>query len=208
MANPYQPLPFHRLDAGAGYFRPRQHLPEHVTADDPALSVMTDLSQVTTYTTELATPLSKAQETMIKRGVRMLLVRDADGQIVGLLTSRDIESDRPDRILTKAGGAWEDLLVADIMTLKPKLEVLLMENVVNARVGDIIATLRQVNRQHAMVVDSDPKTGKPAVRGLFSLSQIGLLLGLDIDPARQPTTFADLERAGIDYPLTAADLLS
>jgi len=208
MANPYQPLPFHRLDAGAGYFRPRQHLPEHVTADDPALSVMTDLSQVTTYTTELATPLSKAQETMIKRGVRMLLVRDADGQIVGLLTSRDIESDRPDRILTKAGGAWEDLLVADIMTLKPKLEVLLMEDVVNARVGDIIATLRQVNRQHAMVVDSDPKTGKPAVRGLFSLSQIGLLLGLDIDPARQPTTFADLERAGIDYPLTAADLLS
>lgn len=208
MANPYQPLPFHRLDAGAGYFRPRQHLPEHVTADDPALSVMTDLSQVTTYTTELATPLSKAQETMIKRGVRMLLVRDADGQIVGLLTSRDIESDRPDRILTKAGGAWEDLLVADIMTLKPKLEVLLMENVVNARVGDIIATLRQVNRQHAMVVDSDPKTGKPAVRGLFSLSQIGLLLGLEIDPARQPTTFADLERAGIDYPLTAADLLS
>lgn len=207
MANPYQPLPFHHLDASAGYFRPRQHLPEHVTADDPALSVMTDLSQVTTYTTELATPLSKAQETMIKRGVRMLLVRDADGQIVGLLTSRDIESDRPDRILTKAGGAWEDLLVADIMTLKPKLEVLLMEDVVTARVGDIIATLRQVNRQHAMVVDSDPKTGKPAVRGLFSLSQIGLLLGLDIDPARQPTTFADLERAGIDYPLAAADLL-
>lgn len=207
MANPYQPLPFHHLDAGAGYFRPRQHLPEHVTADDPALSIMTDLSQVTTYTTELATPLSKAQETMIKRGVRMLLVRDADGQIVGLLTSRDIESDRPDRILTKAGGAWEDLLVADIMTLKPKLEVLQMEDVANARVGDIIATLRQVNRQHAMVVDNDPTTDQPAVRGLFSLSQIGLLLGLDIDPARQPTTFADLEQAGIDYPLAGTDLL-
>jgi signal-transduction protein with cAMP-binding, CBS, and nucleotidyltransferase domain len=207
MANHYQPLPFHRLEAGAGYFRPRQQLPEHVTADDPALSVMTDLSQVTTYTTELATPLGKALETMIKRGVRMLLVRDADGQIVGLLTSRDIESDRPDRILTKAGGAWEDLLVADIMTLKPKLEVLLMEDVASARVGDIIATLRQVNRQHAMVVDLDPDTGRPAVRGIFSLSQIGLLLGLDIDPARQPTTFADLERAGIDYPLTSTDLL-
>jgi len=82
-----------------------------------------------------------------------------------------------------------------------------MEDVANARVGDIIATLRQVNRQHAMVVDNDPTTGKPAVRGLFSLSQIGLLLGLDIDPARQPTTFADLEQAGIDYPLASTDLL-
>lgn len=206
MASNYQPLPFHRLDSGAGYFRPRQQLPEQVGMDDPALSVMTDLSQVTAYTTELATPLNKALETMIKRGVRLLLVRDADGQIVGLLTSRDIEGEKPGRILAKAGGAWEDLLVADIMTLKPKLEVLLMEDVSNARVGDIIATLRQVNRQHAMVLDHDPETGKPAVRGLFSLSQIGLLLGLDIDPAQQPTTYAELERAGIDYPILSSEL--
>jgi CBS domain containing-hemolysin-like protein len=195
MPHTYQPLPFHRLETGAGYFRPRQQLPEHVNEDDPAIDVMTDLSQVTTYTTELATPLSRALETMVKRGVRMLLVRDIDGQIVGLITSRDIEGSKPNRILAKAGGSWEDLLVADIMTLKPKLEVLLMEDVLKARVGDIIATLRQVNRQHAMVLDSDPDTGKPAVRGIFSLSQIGLLLGLDIDPAQQPTTYADLEKA-------------
>ncbi|HAO34464.1 MAG TPA: hypothetical protein DCQ84_16170, partial [Candidatus Competibacteraceae bacterium] len=116
MPQPYQPLPFHHFESGAGYFRPRQQLPEHVTEDDPATSVMTDLSQVTAYTTELSTPINKALETMVKRGVRMLLVRDADGQIVGLITSRDIEGDKPNRILAKAGGAWEDLLVADIMT--------------------------------------------------------------------------------------------
>lgn len=183
---PYQTLPFHHFESAAGYFRPRQQLPEHVTEDDPATSVMTDLSQVTAYTTELATPISKALEMMVKRGVRMLLVRDADGHIVGLLTSRDIEGEKPKRILTKAGGAWEDLLVADIMTLKPKLEVLLMEDVSKARVGDIIATLRHVNRQHAMALDTDPQTGEPAVRGIFSLSQIGLQLGLDIDRSHHP----------------------
>ncbi|NJM13930.1 MAG: hypothetical protein HC889_20655 [Synechococcaceae cyanobacterium SM1_2_3] len=135
---------------------------------------------------------------MIKRGVRLLLVRDADGHIVGLITSRDIEGEKPKRILAKAGGVWTDLLVADIMTLKPKLDVLLMTDVSDARVGHVIATLRQVNRQHAMVVDTDPNSGKLAVRGIFSLSQIGLLLGLDIDPAHHPTTYADLEDAGID----------
>ncbi len=195
MPQPYQPLPFHHFESGAGYFRPRQQLPEHVTEDDPATSVMTDLSQVTAYTTELSTPINKALETMVKRGVRMLLVRDADGQIVGLITSRDIEGDKPNRILAKAGGAWEDLLVADIMTLKPKLEVLLMEDVSKARVGDIIATLRHVSRQHAMALDIDPRTGKPAVRGIFSLSQIGLQLGLDIDRSHHPTTYSDLEKA-------------
>jgi CBS domain-containing protein len=193
---PDQSLPLHRLASGAGYLRPKQQPVGHVTATDPALWVMTDLGQVTTYTTELSTPLGKAQEIMIKRGVRMLLVCDINDQVLGLLTSRDIEGDKPGRILAKAGCAWEDLVVADIMTLRSKLEVLLMEDVLNARVGDIIATLRQVNRQHAIVVDSNPATGAQTVRGIFSLSQIGLQLGLDIDPARQPTTYAELEQAG------------
>ena len=208
MAQDYQPLPFHRLDSGASYFRPRQSLPERVTADDPALAAMTDLSQVTAYTTELTTPLSKAQDLMIKRGVRLLLVHNADRQVIGLITSRDIEGEKPGRLLAKAGGAWEDLLVADIMTLQPRMKVLLMEEVANARVGDIIATLRQADCQHALVVDANPETGKPAVRGLFSLSQIGMQLGLDIDPAQQATTYADLARAGIDDPITTADQLA
>ena len=186
MAQDYQPLPFHRLDSGARYFRPRQALPERVTADDPAVAVMTDLGQVTAYTTELTTPLSKALDLMIKRGVRLLLVSNADRQIIGLITSRDIEGEKPARLLARAGGAWEDLLVADIMTLQPKMEVLLMEEVAAARVGDIIATLRQANHQHALVVDTDPETGKSAVRGLFSLSQIGVQLGLDIHSAHPP----------------------
>lgn len=195
MAQDYQPLPLHRLDSGASYFHPRQSLPARVTAADPALMTMTDLSQVTAYTTELTTPLSKALDLMIRRGVRLLLVSNANRQIVGLITSRDIEGEKPGRILAKAGGAWEDLLVADIMTLKPKLEVLLMEDVSKARVGDIIATLRHVSRQHAMALDTDPRTGKPAVRGIFSLSQIGLQLGLDIDRSHHPTTYSDLEKA-------------
>ncbi|MDG4597946.1 MAG: CBS domain-containing protein [Candidatus Contendobacter sp.] len=192
----YQPLPLHRLESGARYFRPQQPLPWRVTPADPALSVMTDLSQVTAFTTEPTTPLDKSLELMIKRGIRILLVCDSDGHIVGLLTSRDIDGVKPGRILAKAGGAWEDLRVADIMTLRPKLETLLMEDVRRAQVGDIIATLRQVDRQHALVVDTDPETGRPAVRGLFSLSQIGLRLGLNIDPSRQPTTYGDLEKAG------------
>lgn len=199
MTQDYQPLPFHHLESRVGYFRPRQRLPERVRADDPATHVMTDFSQVTAYTTELTTPLGKALEYMVKRGVRLLLTRDADGRIVGLITSRDIEGEKPARILAKAGGVWEDLLVADIMTLQPKLEVLWMEDVLAARVGDIIASLRQVGRQHAMVVDHDPETGQWAVRGIFSLSRIGAQLGVDIDPARQATTYAELEKAGVSF---------
>jgi len=82
------------------------------------------------------------------------------------------------------------------MTLRPELELLSMEDIQRARVGDLIATLRQVDRQHALVLDRDPETGKPAVRGIFSLSQISLRLGLNIDPSRQVTLYADFEKAG------------
>ena len=195
MDDNFKPLPFCDLQTGATYFRPRQKLPERVTETDPAVNVMTDLSKVTAFTVELITPLNKALEMMVKRKVRLLLVRDAEGAVRGLITSRDIQGDKPKRILEKSYLTMEELVVRDIMTLKNKLNVLKMEDVLKASVGDIIATLKEVNRQHAMVVDTDPGTGKPAVRGIFSLSQIAKQLGLDIDPAKQATTFADFEQA-------------
>lgn len=195
MDNEFKPLDFHPLETGATYSRPTQTVPEIVKDSDPALGVMTDLSQVTLFTAELGTPLAKALETMINRGVRMLLVRDSEGTVKGLITSRDIESSKTEKILQKADVRWEDLLVCDLMTLGGKVEVLLMDDVRKARVGDIIATLRRVNRQHAMVLETDPSSGKSEVRGIFSLSQIAAQLGLDIDPSAGPTTFAEFDRS-------------
>jgi hypothetical protein len=191
----FKPLEFHTVKTSMTYFRPRQDLPERVTENDPAINAMTDLRQVTLLMVSLTTPLRMARERMIKGGVRMLLVADPDGTVRGLLTSRDVEGERPQKIVDKTGGKWEDLLVRDIMTLKGKLQVLAMDDVRQATVGDIIATLREVNRQHAMAADTDPDSGRQAVRGIFSLSQIARQLGLHIDPSLRATTFADLEEA-------------
>lgn len=196
MKHAHHSLPLNRLERGIRHARPKQQLPRRITADDPALSVMTDLCQIPAVTTELATPLNRAVDLMIRRGVRILLVCDADDNILGVLTSRDISGEKTNRILAKTGGTPEDLLVSDVMTIRPKLEVLMMDDVLGARVGDIIATLRQVDRQHALVLDSDPETDIPAVRGIFSLAEIGLRMGLNINRSRQPTTFAELEKAG------------
>lgn len=195
MTESYEPIAFYPLDAGASYMRPRQDLPQGVTEDSPAIDVMTDLSKVTAYTVELTTPVDKALETMVKRGVRLLLVRDGDAAVRGLITSRDIQGEKAEKILQKSYLTREELLVRDIMTLKHRLEVLRMDDVLRARVGDIIATLKSCGRQHAMVVDIDPSTARQAVRGLFSLSQIAAQMGLDIDAALAPTTVEELEAA-------------
>lgn len=194
-ASRYAPLAFHHLAHGATYFRPRQNLPRQVTQDDPAIHCMTDLRQVSAIMVSMTTPLFMAHERMIKSGVRLLLVADPDGTVRGLITSRDIQGEKPQRILEKSGGRYDELLVRDIMTLGPKLDVLMMDQVLTARVGDIIATLRASGRQHSMVADTDPDSGKLAIRGLFSLSQIAHQLGIEIDTASRATTFAELEAA-------------
>lgn len=196
MTDAYRPLPLRRLESGTRHFCPGQPMLRRVTADDPAASVMTDLGRVTAWTVERSTPLVEGLRIMRERGVRILLVCDADRTVVGALTGRDIAGEKPGRIMAKAGCGREALLVVDVMTIRPKLEALSMEDVSRARVGDIIATLRHADRQHALVLDDDPETGQPAVRGLFSLPQIGLRLGLDIDPPRQPITYAEPEKAG------------
>jgi len=195
MSKTFKPLSFSTLEYSVGYFRPRQELPDRVRDTSPALDVMTDLRQVTVLMVSSTTPLNMALERMIKSGVRMLLVTDANGRVLGLITSRDVQGEKPSKILQKTGGTLKDLVVGDIMTLKNKLEVLMMKDVLHARVGDIIATLKEVNRQHAIVVDTDPHNGELAVRGIFSLSQIGQQLGLQIDPTQRATTFDDLEWA-------------
>jgi CBS domain-containing protein len=191
----FKSLSFHRLESSISYFRPRQHLPDRVKLTSPALDSMTDLRQVAPLMVSLTTPLDMALERMIKSEVRLLLVADADGKIQGVITSRDIHGDKPMKILKKTGGSFKDLLVGDLMTLKSKLEVLQMGDVLRAKVGDIIVTLKQVDRQHAIVVDTDPYTGEPAVRGIFSLAQIGRQLDLDISPGQRPTTFTEFDWA-------------
>ena len=55
-----------------------------------------------------------------------------------------------------------------------------MISVRNALVGHIIETLRQLERQHILVLEIDEATKVQTVRGLFSTSRIGRQLGENI----------------------------
>jgi hypothetical protein len=86
-------------------------------------------------------------------------------------------------------------MVRDIMTPKDRLEVMLMEDVLRATVADIITTLRTTGRRHALVLDEDPHTGRPAIRGIFSVSQIGKQLDQLIETTEVANTFAEVKMA-------------
>ena len=151
MIKEYNALQSSLLKAGSTFVRPMQKLPERVKLSDPAISVMTDLSKVSVVSVRARTSMDKANAKMIRYGVRLLLVLDDNDQVAGLLTATDVLGEKPMHFLQNMGGTHADIMVRDIMTAQRELEVLKIEDVQNARVGQIVASLKKSHRQHALV---------------------------------------------------------
>lgn len=192
MIKEYSPLSIIHLKTGSSFLRPVQALPELVKLSDPAISVMTDLTKVSVVSVRARTSMDKANAKMIRYGVRLLLVLDDNEQVAGLLTATDILGEKPMRYLQNMGGTHADIMVRDIMTTQRELEALKIENVKNARVGEIVATLKKSHRQHALVV-AEGADGKQAVCGLFSITQIARQLGAQVQSFELARTFAEID---------------
>jgi CBS-domain-containing membrane protein len=166
----------------------------HVDLEDAAADVMTDFRRVRAITVPATVSVDYAAERMRANRVHLLLVTDERNTIVGVFTSTDVEGERPLVHMRRFGMRREELSVADIMTPCERIEVIEMADVVRARVGHVVATLKAVGRQHAMVVDRDD-AGRPIVRGLFAVSQLNRQLGEPFDPTEIARSFADVEMA-------------
>lgn len=192
MLRDYSSLPSAMLQAGVGYAQPTQAVPEKVTHDDAATAVMTDFTRVTAVIILPGDTVDEARRRMIQRAVRLLLVVDQDRKVVGLITATDILGEKPVLSASERGLRREEVLVRDIMTPQERLEVLGMADVQAAKVGHIVATLQKAGRQHAVVVEYDPR-GRQVVRGLYSATQIARQLGVSIQTSEIARTFSEIE---------------
>jgi len=166
-----------------------------VGADSPAIEAMTDFSRVHAVTISAAASLPEANAMMISRGVRLLMVVSADEEVLGLITARDILGERPLQLAQARNGKRDDLTVRDLMCPLANIDTLYLNEVMHARVIDILNALKNQGRQHIMVEDVDPATGLPRVRGIFSATQIGRLLGVPVLGFELASTFAEIEAA-------------
>ena len=191
MERDYGALPIQELGANAGFRRPTQPQAGRVTSGSPAFQVMTDLARVTPATIRPQAPLGGANQFMITRGVRLLLVVDDLEKVLGVISATDLLGERPMLVATQRGLRRDELTVADIMTPATKVEALALADVEKARVGHVLETLRRAGRQHTLVVDAEGM-----VRGIFSISQIARQLGVSLPAGGEiARTFSEIEAA-------------
>jgi len=193
--NPDAALPTFRLDRGTtlAQAQPTDNAP--VTLASPALAVMTDLTQVKAATTHPRTTLRQAEQAMIYQGVRMLFVVTEMPLIEGLITATDLGGDKQMRVVHERHLHYDELSVADVMTELGALDAIDYAVVRSAAVGNAVATLQRLGRNHLLVVEASTAQTPRRVRGVISRSQVERQLGRPIDITPIANSFSEIERA-------------
>jgi CBS-domain-containing membrane protein len=151
----------------------RRRLPSFrkVALTAPAASVMTDFSWNTPVTVAIDRFIDDALRDMMNAGVRALLVMRGE-VIVGLITSYDIQGERPARFLNASGFTRHDEIeVGHIMTPWDSVPTIDLPWVASASVGDVLERFQRRGDSHFVIVEY-AEQGGAFVRGLFSRTQL------------------------------------
>ncbi|MBT1451794.1 CBS domain-containing protein [Glaciecola sp. XM2] len=154
----------------------------------PAISFFTDFTQTQPLIIESSVSAVDTVKLMKKTHVRLKLVVNEQGDLVGIVSADDLIERKIVQKLQK-GDTRDELSVTEFMTPRSGLQVLDYEAVKLSSIKKVIETLKNSGRHHCLVVD----TNENLIRGLFSVSDISRKLKLNIDIQNQPSfsTLAD-----------------
>jgi tRNA 2-thiouridine synthesizing protein E len=181
------------MPAGTLARQPQPEAAQRVALDDPAIAAMTDLAHAPAMVVDPDLDVEGVMRIMIRRNVRSLFVVNDRSEVLGLVTAADVLGVRPPRE-DPFGAGRADVRARHVMTPQSRLEALRLPELANARVGDVVATLKETGRRHAMVIEEDAG-GRPVVRGVFSASGLEAQLGRPVSSAAEAPTFTELRAA-------------
>jgi CBS domain-containing protein len=139
---------------------------------DPAIHAITDFTREHPVTVGEERQIDDALEDMIHLGVRAMLVM-REQRIVGLITSYDIQGERPLQFLQSSNySRHQDIRVGHIMTPWHKLLAVDWESLQSARAGDLLQVLEEAEMTHLLVIERDKKNASPIVRALVSRARL------------------------------------
>jgi len=166
----------------------------------PALMLMTDFQGKPPLTVTASTHIDTALEHMINAGVRMLFVVDAESNLLGSITSYDIQGEKPMLYMQSQDCrigicSRSDIEVQDIMTPVTRWKTIRYASLVDATLNDISNTFQSLGLHHIIV--TEPLAGKDTaiVRRIFSLTDLERALGESYTVSETADSFFEIERA-------------
>jgi CBS domain-containing protein len=144
---------------------------QFLEASDPAIHAITDFTREHPQTVDEDRQIDDALQDMIHFGVRALLVVH-DQRVVGLITSYDIQGEKPLQFLQSSTyDHHRDIRVGHIMTPWDKLLAVDWDHLKGAHAGDLLNVLEDAGVTHLLVVEAK-KNQPPIVRALVSRARL------------------------------------
>jgi hypothetical protein len=125
----------------------------------------------------------------------MLFVVSEMPMLEGLITSTDLSGERPMSLVHSRNVRFDELRVGDVMTELSMLDAIDYEPMLSATVGNVVATLKRVGRNHLLVVQAAAHGAPRRVRGVVSRTPVERQLGQLIDVTPVAGSFSEVERA-------------
>jgi CBS domain containing-hemolysin-like protein len=146
-----------------------------LSLDSPALTLLTDFQYHQPRFVDGHDSASAVEQAMLRTHVRLQLVVDEHHQFLGLVSLDDLNGQE---ILKRVAHGFKrsDLAAKDFMRPRGALRALDYEELRQARVRDLVETLKNKEHQHYLVVDRKSHH----IRGVISASDIARKLRLDI----------------------------
>lgn len=174
----FKPLPWTKLTRGVPCYLPRVAARAPIDANSPALAVMTDFQRVTPVTIARDASLDDANKIMALCHVHYLLVADEQRQLQGIVTEAGTRGHRPLAVAHELGLRPSELVVGNVMIKQhDDAEVMHLRDVTPAKVGNVLAALKELGTPYCLVVDHDEEDNH-VLCGVFSLAQIERAMGL------------------------------
>lgn len=165
-----------KVRPAASIRRPSSNQRGDLHQDDSALCALTDFRREGPCTVEAECPMDLALADMVQIGVHALIVTqdDPDGrdhQVVGLITSYDIERVRKHRRKQAANPAGTDVRVGDVMTPWNELPLVRYESLQSLTASEMYERFQGTGLTHLLVVEMHDDECAFA-RGLLSRSAL------------------------------------
>ena len=139
---------------------------------DPAVRAVTDFTREYPVTVDAERQIDDALNDMIRLGVRALLVAK-DQRLVGLITSYDIQGEKPIQFLQSSNyNRHQDIRVADLMTPWDQLLAVEWGSIQSARAADLLRVFEESGLTHLLVIETDQKNSTSTVRALASRARL------------------------------------
>ncbi len=138
---------------------------------DPAIYAITDFTREYPITVEEDRQIDSALDDMIRFAVRALLVL-REGRIVGLVTSYDIQGERPLQFLQSSNYTrHQDVRVGHVMTPWAELSAVDWREIEILTVGELLKMLQGAGLSHVILLE-EGRGGAPIVRGMVSRARL------------------------------------